>query len=200
MKPIDEVIMKFCFALKNILIVFTLLAGHFVNAESLTILTPSDVTIFNGRPEMFDEVVLSFKNIPAGDYQFRFINIDKPEFESLEVCEDGSGISLDYYREFISLRTSGKIVLSAKGSETAEIRLIQKPYKTSGQEVDTGIQTLQGPVCSESPITKSEWLAAEMLNTNWLPLVTVRTARNLIIRIEKETYGYGSFELAVVKK
>lgn len=197
---------------------------NFSLAESLTLLKPTSVVVeknsgdilqgvydkgtYSNEDEMlykllsvkvtghYDEVVLLFKDTPAGNYQFRFSKITKPKFEDLDECEGGT--YMDSYLKLILSLTERSTVLSNKGEETAEIRLSSAPPKKSYKNY-TGAQTLE--LECNLPTTKLQWATSKKLSTNWTHLITVKTAKNLVLRVPKEAYdNAGNFELAVVKK
>jgi hypothetical protein len=193
-------------------------------AESLTLLNPSSVTVEKNSGDIlegvydkgtdvgndetlykllsinmtghYDEVVLLYTDVPAGNYQFRFTKITKPKFEDLYECE--SGTFMDSYKNLILYLTERISVLSDKGEETAEIRLTSSaPVKS--YKIYFGPQILLEE-CQEST-TKLQWATSKKLSTDWTHLIVVKTAKNLVLRIPKEAYdNAGNFELAVVKK
>lgn len=208
----------------KILLIFILTTiCSFSFAESLTRLNPSSVIVEKNSGDMlegvydkgtdvgedkmlykllsikvtghYDEVVLVYTDIPAGNYQFRFSKITKPKFEDLYECEGGT--FMDSYQKLISNLTERILVLSDKGEETAEIRLTsaapEKSYKYY-----LGPQTLQEE-CQLST-TKLQWATSKKLSTDWTHLIVVKTAKKLVLRLPKEAYdNAGKFELAVAK-
>ncbi len=143
----------------------------------------------------YDEAVIAYQNIQPGKYNYRFAKISK-DLGSFSDCRFHTTQSrLSDLRYEIKRQTDRRVLLSAKGAETAEFRLTSVlPPEESGGPVTTE-DSCGGPATLADIIG---WQAAAKPSTDW-QTIEVKTAKNLVISIPRDIYEGTTFELVLVK-
>jgi hypothetical protein len=149
----------------------------------------------------YDEAVITFDNIKAGIYFYRFSDVSKKGIKvsnwargGYGGCTNGIESAINQTKDKALSKTKDFMLLSKSGSNVAEIRLTAFPENKI--EFYSEVLTI---ACSDPSLAeKIEWTMTPKPNTDWEKL-EVKHAQKLVFRIPKEVSDISKFELVRMK-